>query len=149
VEDARAIVRLLASTTAVALCGVATWWAWLSWDHGDSVRSDGVKVVRPGPFSDWQTLGCCASIAIVAVLAYLWVRRGYFADDLSFKVVAIGLLSCAGTLGFAVPWGRVGARYDETGLYLGGVVIGTVLGIAGLVILLVVTESIAAARTRA
>ena len=149
VEDAPAIARLLAATTVTALCGVATWWAWLSWDHASAIRSDGVKTVSPGPFSTWQTVGCCASIAIATVLSYLWVRRGDIADGMPGKVVVVGLLSCAAPLGFAIPWGRAGNENDETGLYLGGVVIATLLGIVGLVILLIVVESIAATKRRA
>ena len=103
------------------------WFAWLGWDH-EYYQVDGVP---QGPYRAWQVLGCGLSIAVAAVLAYLWVR----------SVWAIFVLAAAADIGFAVPWALDAASTDDSGLWVVGLLFLLVGGGIGLMVLLAVSAA--------
>ena len=100
------VARLAGAAVALGVFAAAMWFAWLGWDH-EYYQVDGVA---QGPYRAWQVIGVGLSIAVAAVLAYLWVRG----------VWAIFVLAAAAIIGFAVPWTLDAASNDDTGLFMVG-----------------------------
>ena len=123
------VARLGVTAIALALVAGAMWFAWLGWDH-EYYKVDGVS---QGPYRAWQVIGCGVSIAVAAVLAYLWVR----------SVWAIFVLAAAAVIGFAVPWALDAASSDDSGLWLVGLVLLLVGGGIALVVLLTISAAAA------
>ncbi len=128
------VARLGVASFALGLFAAAMWLAWLGWDH-EYYEVDGVA---QGPYRAWQVVGCGLSIAVAAVLAYLWVR----------KVWAIPVLAAAGVLGFAVPWTVAAIATDDSGLWAVGLVFLVIGGGIGLAMVLTLTAAIASAFPR-
>ena len=100
-STAASVARLAGAAVALGVFAAAMWFAWLGWDH-EYYQVDGVA---QGPYRAWQVIGVGLSIAVAAVLAYVWVRG----------VWAIFVLAAAAIIGFAVPWTLDAASNDDTG----------------------------------
>lgn len=132
--SATQLARLGAAALALALFAAAMWFAWLGWDH-EYYEVDGVA---QGPYRAWQVVGCGLSIAVAAVLAYLWLRN----------VWAIPVLAGAGVLGFAVPWAVDAVSNDDSGLWVVGLLFLFIGGGIGLATVLTLTAAITSAFPR-
>ncbi len=135
-------VRTLGAAAALGLWAAAMWHAWFSLDRA-RLNIDGVRYAVAAKPEPWQLVGCAFSIAAVAVLAYLWVRR----ESIGYGVSSIALLAVAGPIGFVVPWTRDQAN-DPTadGLFLVGALFTVLYGATGLGALLGVVEGLAGRR---
>ncbi len=119
--------RLWGTAFVLALFAAGMWFAWLGWDH-QYYEVDGVP---QGPYRAWQVIGCGAAIAVVAVLACLWVSQA---------TTAVFVLAGAATVGFAVPWSIDASTSDDTGLWAVGLMLLLVGGGTGLTVLLAITQ---------
>lgn len=133
-SPSRSIARLVGAALALGLFAAAMWFAWLGWDE-EYYLVDGVA---QGPYRAWQVIGCGLSVAVAAVVTYLWVRG----------VVAVFVLAAAASLGFALPWSVHAASTDDSGLWVVGLFFLLVGAGAGLVVLLTVTAAATSRRLR-
>ena len=123
--------RLWGTALVLALFTAAMWFAWLGWDH----EYYEVNGVAQGPYRPWQVMGCGATVVAATVLAFLRVRT----------TGAVFVLAAAGALGFAAPWSW-DASSDDTGLWFVGLVLLTIGGGIGLLLVLAVTHGIVVSR---
>ncbi len=125
------VARLGGVAIALGLFCAGMWFAWLGWDH----EYYEVNGIAQGPYRSWQVIGCGVSVAVAAVLAYVWIRGD----------AAIVVLAAAADAGFAVPWTIDAASNDDSGLFVVGLVMIVVGGGVALVCLLALTHVVTAA----
>lgn len=110
----------------LAVFSAAMWFAWLGWDH-EYYMVDGME---QGPYRAWQVIGCGASVAVAAVVAFL-----------AYNPKSRGMvLAPVAAIGFAVPW-TWDASSDVTGLFMVGAIMVVVGGTAGLTVVLAVAAT--------
>jgi hypothetical protein len=136
-------MRILGTAVALGLWAAAMWLAWFSWDRVNLDIGDGVNHAVAAKPELWQVIGSAFSIATIAALAYVWLRREWIGGS----TASIAMLATAGPIGFVMPWAWNQAN-DPTadGLFVIGAVLIFVYGATALALLLGVIE--VAARSR-
>jgi hypothetical protein len=135
-------VRTLGTAFALGLWAAEMWHAWFSWDRAN-LDIDGVNYAVAANPEPWQLIGCAFSIAALAVLAYVWLRR----ETIGYRAASLALLAAAGPIGFVVPWTRDQANNPTAdGMFLIGAFFTVLYGATALAVLLGVIEGFASSR---